>query len=192
MTAHKALEIEPSLAEAHAVLAMVAVLDYNWPEARREFDIVMAGGAVSPLVRYLYGGFYLNAAGRMEEAMEQTQLGLREDPLNWLLRMSPGLLLLADENPSGEETLLKVLDLNDNAWIAHVWLAAHYWTQQRTTDALKFAEKAHALVPLQLGVIGIWRESCEAVETRNAARRCADGWAPEKPLELRRDSSIFT
>ena len=155
MTAHKALEIEPSLAEAHAVHAMVAVLDYDWQEAGREFDIVMAGGPVSPLVRYLYSAFYLKAVGRMEEAMEQTQLGLREDPLNWLLRMSPGLLLLGDENPSGEEVLLKVLDLNDNAWIAHVWLAAYCWIQQRTTDALKFAEKAHALVPLQLGVIGI-------------------------------------
>jgi len=31
----------------------------------------------------------------MQEAMEQTQLGLREDPLNWLLRMSPGLFLWA-------------------------------------------------------------------------------------------------
>ena len=100
MVAHKALEIEPSLSEAHAVHAMVAVLDYDWQEAGREFDIVIAGGAVSPLVRYLYSAFYLKAVGRMEEAMEQTQLGLREDPLNWLLRMSPGLLLLGDENPA--------------------------------------------------------------------------------------------
>src|SRR6185369_6029806 len=50
---------------------------------------------------------------------------------------------------------LKVLDLNENAWIAHAWLCTYNLKQGRTVKALQFAEKAHALVPSQLGLVGI-------------------------------------
>jgi len=62
---------------------------------------------------------------------------------------------MGEENPLGEAELLKVLDLNDNAWIAHIWLAAYYWMQGRTAEALKFAQNAHVVVPSQLGVVGL-------------------------------------
>jgi len=57
--ARRALEIEPSLADAHAVLGMVAVLDYNWQEAGREFDIVMASQSISPWCAIAAGSILL-------------------------------------------------------------------------------------------------------------------------------------
>ena len=44
----KALSIDPQLPEAHAMLGMVAGLyDYDWDEARRRFDVVMATPPIS-------------------------------------------------------------------------------------------------------------------------------------------------
>ena len=46
-TAQRALEIESSLPDAHAVLAIAGVLDYDWAEAGRQFQLAMAGAAGS-------------------------------------------------------------------------------------------------------------------------------------------------
>ena len=60
--ARKALETDPSLPEAQAMLGIVAaVFDYDWKEAERRFGLAMARDPVSPQVRYWYGGFYLCA-----------------------------------------------------------------------------------------------------------------------------------
>jgi serine/threonine-protein kinase len=153
--ARKALHIDPSLGEAHAVLALVAVLDYNWKEAGQQFDVAMAHEPVPPLVRYFYSVFYLAPLGRMPEALEQVRLALREDPLNPLLPTCPGMFSLAAGNPAGEVELLKVLELNENSWISMLWLACYYLGCGRTQEALTFAERAYALVPSQAGAIGL-------------------------------------
>jgi Tfp pilus assembly protein PilF len=58
--AHKALEIDPSLREAHAVLGnLAAAYDYDWEEARRHFGLAMAREPVPPDVRCNYGYWYL-------------------------------------------------------------------------------------------------------------------------------------
>jgi TolB-like protein/Tfp pilus assembly protein PilF/predicted Ser/Thr protein kinase len=150
----KALEIDPSLVEAHAVLALMAVLDYDWDEAGRRFRIAVASERISPPVRYLYSEFYLRPLGRAKEAFEQLELALKEDPLNLLLRMSPGMSLLGSEDPAGEEELRQVLELNENAWIPMIWLASHCLRQDRTDEALAYAEKVYSLVPTNWGVTG--------------------------------------
>ena len=52
----KALELDPSVPEAHAILGVVAaVYEYNWKEAARRFTLATAGAAVSPWVRMACG-----------------------------------------------------------------------------------------------------------------------------------------
>jgi serine/threonine-protein kinase len=68
--AQRALELDPSLPEAHASLGMVAAAyDYNWKEATRQFTLATAGGAVSPWVRMAYGVVCLLPSGRKKEAV---------------------------------------------------------------------------------------------------------------------------
>ena len=152
--ARTALQIDPSLAEAHAVLALVAVLEYDWKEAGRQFDLAMAQDPVPPMVRYFYGSFYLCPLARLPEALQQFELALREDPLNPVLRMTPGLCLLGAGDAAGEAELLKVLELNENFWIPLLWLAAYYLMQGRIQEALAFAERGYLQVPSHRGVIG--------------------------------------
>ncbi|MBZ5575761.1 MAG: protein kinase [Acidobacteriia bacterium] len=153
--AQTALEIDPLLAEAHAVLALVSVLDYDWNEAGRQFGIALAGERISPLMRYFYSTFYLRPLGRIPDALDQIELALREDPLNLLLRMSPGMYLLEVEDPAGEAALRQVLELGENFWIPMIWLSLHCLRQDRPDEALGFAEKAFSLVPDHRSVMGI-------------------------------------
>jgi Tfp pilus assembly protein PilF len=81
----KALEIDPSLPEAHAMLGIVAgVYYYDWKEAERRFRMAMAHDPVPPRVHEWYGYFYLLPMGQLEEAVEQQEQGLKEDPLNFV------------------------------------------------------------------------------------------------------------
>ena len=58
--ARKALEIDPSLPEAHAILGIVAgAYDYDWKEAGRHFDLAMAQDLIPPRVRAWYGFFFI-------------------------------------------------------------------------------------------------------------------------------------
>jgi hypothetical protein len=59
----RALEIDPSLLDAHVVPALAAVLDYDWEEAGKYFELTRARDAIPPFVRYYYGVFYLAPLG---------------------------------------------------------------------------------------------------------------------------------
>jgi TolB-like protein/tRNA A-37 threonylcarbamoyl transferase component Bud32 len=55
----KALELDPTLPEAHAMLGVVAaILEFDWKEAERRFRLAMAHDPVPPLVRLYYALSY--------------------------------------------------------------------------------------------------------------------------------------
>ncbi|HEY7443958.1 MAG TPA: protein kinase [Vicinamibacterales bacterium] len=88
--ARKALELDPSLPDAHAVLGLVAVLDYDWKEAERQFRLAMAREPVTPVVRYFYS-WLLDCRGRMKEAELELHHLIQDDPLNLLWRNALGM-----------------------------------------------------------------------------------------------------
>jgi hypothetical protein len=67
--ARRALKIEPSLPEGHAMLGIAAALfDYNWPEAERHFQLAMAHGTIPPRIHLYYAMYCLLPTGREEFA----------------------------------------------------------------------------------------------------------------------------
>ena len=154
-TARRALEIESTLPDVHGVLAMAAVLDYDWSEAGREFEIVMASEQMQPFIRYLHSSFYLVSLGRMEEAKEGIKRALQEDPLNALCRSALGSFCLASRRfAEGEAILRDALQLDENFWIAHSWLSFSCLKQNRLTEAIAYEEKARSLASWNPTVIG--------------------------------------
>jgi TolB-like protein/Flp pilus assembly protein TadD len=85
--AQRALEIDPSLAEAHTSLAYATMYHYDFLAAEREFEQAIE---INP--RYAAGhhlfGLYLAMMGRYEEAYTEFQRAIRLDPLT----VSQGLL----------------------------------------------------------------------------------------------------
>jgi tetratricopeptide (TPR) repeat protein len=88
--ARVALDIDPSLPEAHAILGVVAAIyDYDWKEAERLFNLAMSHDPIPPRVRQWYGFFYLLPIGQMAKSIEQQEQGLKGDPLNVMALVSP-------------------------------------------------------------------------------------------------------
>jgi eukaryotic-like serine/threonine-protein kinase len=154
--AQKALELDPSLPEAHAWLGIFAIwADFDWNEARRQFDIALSRPPVSPMVRHLYGYFCLRHVGRASEAVAQHRRALEEDPLNMVIRIGLAASLTAagkDEEALAEAR--RILEIDPN-FVATYTLQALNVDKVPLPEALAFAEKALTRAPWSLGTVGL-------------------------------------
>jgi TolB-like protein/class 3 adenylate cyclase/tetratricopeptide (TPR) repeat protein len=81
--ARKALELDETIAEAHAVLAWVQLTtDWDWPRAERAYKRAMQLNPNSTLAHNYYGIVYLAPLGRSEEAIAALRRCLELDPLS--------------------------------------------------------------------------------------------------------------
>ena len=151
----QALEIEPSLPDAHAVLGLVAALDYNWIEAGRHLELAAVQAPVPALTRYFYSWLGLASLGRMSEAQAEIERAIQDDPLNFLWRAGLGNYLVGSGRlDEGETVLRQVLEVDDTFWLAHLWLAVVFFKRGLFVEALPFAEKAYSLVPGNVAAVG--------------------------------------
>jgi serine/threonine-protein kinase len=90
----RALEIDETLAEAHASLAVVK-MDYEWdlPGAEREFKRALELNSNYPGAHQWYG-LLLMSRGRTEEALAETKRAQQLDPLSLVVDMGLGGLYI--------------------------------------------------------------------------------------------------
>ena len=78
--ATRALELDPTLAEAHKALAIVgSALEWNWQEAERRFLRAIELNPTLADAHSWYAGL-LVAQGRLEQAIEQSRLAVEHAP----------------------------------------------------------------------------------------------------------------
>jgi TolB-like protein len=144
----RALALDPSLPEAHAVMAMAAASDYDWRTAEWHFQMALSSDPVSPDIRYWYSLIYSAPFDQGAEALRQMDRALTEDPLNVLFRASRGFYHLAAGNEEhGAAELREALELDAHCFVAHLWLCALAVRHGRVDEALERAEKAYAVAP---------------------------------------------
>jgi TolB-like protein/DNA-binding winged helix-turn-helix (wHTH) protein/Tfp pilus assembly protein PilF len=79
--ANKALEIDPSLAEPHVILAVLAESDWNWAEADKEYKRAIELEPSSPRA-HRERAIFLAAMGRRTEAIAEVETAVKLDPLS--------------------------------------------------------------------------------------------------------------
>jgi TolB-like protein/Tfp pilus assembly protein PilF/predicted Ser/Thr protein kinase len=146
--ARRALEIDPGLPEAHAILGLLAAeYDYDWKEAGREFGLAMLHDTGSPIV-LMYYSYYLAGVGRAGEAVQQMKLALRDDPVNthscFTLAMCRAIAGEYEEAVAG---FLQTLELDGNYAGAYGWLAHGYVSRGLFAEARPCIEKWHQILP---------------------------------------------
>jgi serine/threonine protein kinase/Tfp pilus assembly protein PilF len=156
--AEKALELDPFLAEGEAMLGVVAAfLENDWKEAARRFGLAMTRDPVPVNVRFQYALGYLLRVGRPVEALQQIELGLREDPLNVLLRINrAACLVAAGRDEEAAEVYREALKLNPRIVGALGPLATYHASRGEFDQALALSEKAYALgtpLPHAIGLL---------------------------------------
>ena len=153
--AQRALDLDPSLPEGHAMLGAVAgSLEYDWKEAERQFRLAIAHDPVPVNVR-LYYSLHLMKIGRSGEAVQQAELGLQEDPLNILLRINRASYLAAAGRPEDAvKGWREILELNPSVVLALFNLAGRHASLGEWDRALPLCEEAYVLAPLSR-VVGL-------------------------------------
>ncbi|MGH9643984.1 MAG: winged helix-turn-helix domain-containing protein, partial [Terriglobales bacterium] len=81
----KGLELDPTLAEAHSSLGLIAEsYDYDWPSAEREFRRAIELNPAYATGHEWYAE-YLSWQGRIEEALAESERARRLDPLSLII-----------------------------------------------------------------------------------------------------------
>jgi serine/threonine-protein kinase len=117
--AQRALQIDPELPEAHAMLGIVAGHDdYDWSEAERRFRLAIKREPLSPHLRQWYGTFFLFATGRADEARLQLSRVTEEDPLCQMWRlMRANLLPSVGLEHEALDDARKAVELDPDFWL---------------------------------------------------------------------------
>jgi TolB-like protein/Tfp pilus assembly protein PilF len=142
--AQRALGLDGSLPDAHALLGLLAAqYDLNWDAAERHFDVPMARLVGYSLVRPIYGGF-LFLKGDLARAIEIAERAIAEDPLEVWPRMNlHAYLQAAGRDHEAYEQALKVLELDPNLVVARVSIAHFHAAWGQLSEAVTAARKAH-------------------------------------------------
>ena len=128
----KALQLDPSLAEAHAALGMVAChFDYDWPTAEREYKKAFELNP-SYASAHQYYALGLMAHGRFSEAEAQLDIARRLDPLALIVDVDLALLRKFQRDFDGVITVSKsILQRNPNYQLGYSMLTTGYYNERR-------------------------------------------------------------
>ncbi|HZN00466.1 MAG TPA: protein kinase [Pyrinomonadaceae bacterium] len=143
----RALEIDDTLAEAHASLGYcLANYDWNWSAAQREFKRALELRPGYATAHHWYGLLYLAAMGRLDEAISELQQALELDSLSLPIGSNIGLLLyLARRYEEALDHFRSHLEMDRNFVYTHWEMALAYEQCGRYDEAIAAFQRAIAL-----------------------------------------------
>ena len=146
--AEKALQLDPSLAEAHVWLGITHWwYDRDSDGARQEFQKALAMQADLASAHMWYGG-YLVALGQTDEGIAESQRAVQDDPLSVLTSTFLGdTLYNARRNDEAVQRLSAAVRIDPSFWWARAWLGRAYARAGRFAEAITELQEAQRLAP---------------------------------------------
>lgn len=139
----KALNMDDSLADAHATLGLIHFY-YDWDgdaaenEFRRALDL-----NPNYAMAHSWSGETLAAMGKFNAAVEESQRAMNDDPLSLIVNSNAGwTIFLAGHADSAVQILQKAIELDPSFPRAHFRLGLIYQAQGRTREAIEEFNKA--------------------------------------------------
>jgi len=139
----KALELDPTLAQAHATLAdMKSAYEWDWAGAEAEFKRALALNPGYATAHHWYAQ-YLTARGRHQEALAEIGRAMELDPLSPSISAFAGsALYMARQYNKSAEQLAKITAAEPTYAPAHYFLGFTREKQGNLNDAIKEFQKA--------------------------------------------------
>ncbi len=177
--ATKAVALDETLAEAHTSLAhILAVYDWAWAEAEREFRRALELNANYATARHWYGVHYLAPMGRIDEAMGEMECAVELDPVSPIINTNLGRAYhFARQLDRAIEQYQKALELDPDFGLAHRFLMDAYAGKGMIKEAIEeftrggYTEGGSAEGTAELreawanrGVQGYWGKRLELAE----------------------------
>ena len=153
----RALEIDPSMAEAHGSLGYTNLFfDRDWPAAERSFREAIRLHPSYASAHQWYGWYFI-AMGQPEKTLAAMYRAHEIDPLSLIINDHLGYALaLAGQADAAIQQLKATLELDPNFAITHLRLGSVYLELGRTAEAIREMETAARLSEgrLALGYLG--------------------------------------
>jgi len=148
----KALEIDDTLAEAHASLAgIIEEYDWDFVGAEKEFKLAIELNPGYATAHQFYG-YYLSNLGRHEEAIKEIRIARNLDPLSPRISANVGLFLyFARRYDQAVEELKKALEVDSNHAATYWFLGWAYDAMGKYEDALRCHKRANELIGIPMG-----------------------------------------
>ena len=134
--AQKALELDPTLAEAHTFLAYSLVIyDWNFAEGERAFKRAIELDPNNSAAHFRYGQVYLAPVGRIDEAIAEVKRGLDLEPLDINMGVTVAWAYLVQGQPDqGLEQAKKYHDLDPKHPLGR-WILGQAYVAKGMYDA---------------------------------------------------------
>jgi len=144
--AKKALELDPTLAEAHTQLAWAyCFYEFKWSESERELRRSIELNRDYAYAHTVYG-WLLMETGRTEEGIAENKRGVELDPLALDNNVYLGInLYQTKHDDEAIDQLKKTIDLAPDFWFPHAYLGRTYRVKGRFPEAIAELQKARQL-----------------------------------------------
>jgi TolB-like protein/DNA-binding winged helix-turn-helix (wHTH) protein/Flp pilus assembly protein TadD len=156
--AGRALEIDETLAEAHASLAWASFLfDWDWSVAEKEFERAIE---LNPnyATAHFWRGVYMTSMGRISEALLEMHRAQELDPLALpIVAIGGWIFVFARQYDQAIEQAEKAIIMDPNYPLAHGYLGMALEHKGMLTEAITEFHKGFTLsggLPLYLGFMG--------------------------------------
>ena len=146
--ATKALELDPSIAEAHTALGKVkSHYDFDFAGAEKEFLKALELNPNSADAHFFYANSYLLPMGRMKEAIAENKKALELDPLSLPMNAFLGnTYAWARDYDKSYEQFQHTIKMNPNFPLTHSFLSLVLQGQGKYREAIKEFEKTQLLL----------------------------------------------
>jgi eukaryotic-like serine/threonine-protein kinase len=170
--ATRALQIDDSLAEAHASLAdMKYQFEWDWAGAEQEFQKAIALNRNYATAHQWYSN-YLSTASRFEQSIEEIQIARRLDPMDLMIRTDEGLAYhLAGNDEKAIALLRQTVELEPNFPLARVYLALAAAKPGSMETSIAESRKAMELMEGEPEAIALYGYACGVAGRRSEALR---------------------
>jgi serine/threonine protein kinase/tetratricopeptide (TPR) repeat protein len=160
----KALELDPSLAEAHTARAMAFCQEWKWNEAEQEFQRALALNPNSANTHYFYAMEFLVPQKRLDQALSELRTAMSLDPLSPILNTNyASVLTMAHRYDESLAQFQKALQADPGFKPAHYKLSLLYAAMGRFGEAVselqKFVSTPGSFSPDAKGYVALCRAS---------------------------------
>ncbi|HZO53221.1 MAG TPA: tetratricopeptide repeat protein [Bryobacteraceae bacterium] len=155
----RALELDPSLAEAHTSLGFIkSFFDWDWGAAEQCYRTAIALNPGYVTAHHWYGLDLLALQGRFDEARVELDIAARLDPLEpIILESGPYLSLLCGDFAAAEAGYRKLIASAPQFTKGYTGCGRSLWGMGRYAEAIEMLEMGRSLsgdVPSVLGALG--------------------------------------
>ena len=142
----RALEIDPNLAEAHAILGRFHTFyDWDWERAEREYQLALAHNPNSATAHNFYASL-LSLTGRHDKAVEEASRARELDPLAVFINAIKGERTYhAGRFEEAIVDLKETIAMDPGYFYAHLLLGWTYWSAESWEEAISEYETALSL-----------------------------------------------